>query len=170
MFAIGDLVVYGGSGVCRVKDISTIRMDGIPKDKLYYILAPHNRDDSHIYAPVENCKIVMRKALTRAEGQALIEEIPMLEAVDAGNDRQREQLYREIIKSCDCRRIISVIKTLWLRGQERLRAGKKLSSLDERYLKLAEDALYEELALALELEKKEVISYIEQHMKALIEA
>lgn len=40
MFAVGDLVVYGGEGVCRVESIgpSGLRYDG--GDKTYYHLAP----------------------------------------------------------------------------------------------------------------------------------
>ena len=169
MFKIGDRVIYGSSGVCDVTDISTINIDGIPKDKLYYILCPYGKNESFIYAPVENCKVVMRKVLTLAEAEALIAEIPALEPVEAGTDKQREQLYRECIKSCDCRRLIAVIKTLWLRNQDRIKTGKKSSALDERYLKLAEDALYGELALALGLEKSDVGPHIQRCMEAMLQ-
>ena len=43
MFAVGDLVVYGGEGVCRVESIgpSGLRYDG--GDKTYYHLAPDRK-------------------------------------------------------------------------------------------------------------------------------
>lgn len=169
MFTIGDRVIYGISGVCDITDISTINIDGIPKDKLYYILCPYGKNESFIYAPVENCRVVMRKVLTRSEAEALIAEIPTLEPVDGGTDKQRELLYRECIKSCDCRQLIRVIKTLWLRGQSRIQTGKKSSSLDERYLKLAEDALYGELGLALGLEKSAVGPHIRYCMETMLQ-
>ena len=40
MFEKGDFVVYGRDGICQVSDITTLEMDGVPKDKLYYILSP----------------------------------------------------------------------------------------------------------------------------------
>ena len=169
MFNIGDRVIYGSSGVCDVINISTVNIDGIPKDKLYYILCPYGRNESYIYAPVENCRVVMRKVLTRAEAEALIAEIPTLEPVEAGTDKQRELLYRECIKSCDCRQLIRVIKTLWLRSRSRIQTGKKSSSLDERYLKLAEDALYGELGLALGLEKSAVGPHIRHCIEAMLQ-
>ena len=167
MFTIGDRIIYGSSGVCDITDISTLNIEGVPKDKLYYILSPYGRNESHIYAPVENCKVIMRKMLTREEALALLDELPALEPIEAGTDRQREQLYRECIKSCDCRLLIRIIKTLWLRSQSRVGSGKRISSLDERYFKLAEEHLYSELAIALGMEKQEVGPYIETRMKTL---
>ena len=35
MFHIGDRVIYGGMGVCDVADISTLQLDGVPRDRLY---------------------------------------------------------------------------------------------------------------------------------------
>lgn len=168
MFTIGDRVIYGSTGICDITEISTIDMEGVPKDKLYYILSPMGKCDSHIYAPVENCKVVMRKVLTEGEAQALIAGIPELAPLEGAGDKQREQLYRACIKSCDCSRLIQVIKTLWLRGRSRLEAGKKLSALDERYLKMAEEALYAELGLALGLQKDQVGPYISRRMEELL--
>ena len=60
-----------------------------------------------------------------------------------------------------------IIKTLYLRGKERLASGKRLSSLDERYLKQAEEKLYVELAAALGIEKNAVGLYITSRMDEL---
>ena len=38
MYEVGDLIVYGRTGICEVTEITTLKMDGVPKDKLYYIL------------------------------------------------------------------------------------------------------------------------------------
>ena len=40
MFAVGDLVVYGGEGVCRVEKIGPSELRGADKEKLYYTLLP----------------------------------------------------------------------------------------------------------------------------------
>ena len=40
MFAQGDLVVYGGEGVCRVEGVGTPATTGIDKTKMYYTLSP----------------------------------------------------------------------------------------------------------------------------------
>ena len=168
MFKIGDRVIYGSAGICTVNDISTIDIDGVPKDKLYYILNPETSTGGTVFAPVENCKVAMRKMLDAAGAEELIASIPAIEPMPLVNDKAREALYREAIKSCDCRQLIVIIKTLYLRGKERLASGKRLSSLDERYLKQAEEKLYVELAAALGIEKNAVGPYITSRMDELL--
>ena len=50
MYEVGDLIVYGRTGICEVTEITTLKMDGVPKDKLYYILRPvrEKHEKSHI--------------------------------------------------------------------------------------------------------------------------
>ena len=43
-------------------------------------------------------------------------------------------------------------------------SGKKLRSTDENYLSLAENMLFEEFAYALDIDKSEVVEYIEKHI------
>ncbi len=167
MFKIGDMVVYGGSGICRVMDISTLDMEGVPKDRVYYILKPSGRGDSRIFAPVENNRTVMRRVLSRDEADALIGSIPDIELLPNTDDKNREATYRECIKSCDCRSLVQIIKTLYSRSRARVEAGKKVSSLDERYLKQAEDFLYAELSIPLGVPKEEMSAYIASRLEQL---
>ena len=37
MFEQGEYIVYGSTGVCKVEKVTTMDMDGVPGDKLYYI-------------------------------------------------------------------------------------------------------------------------------------
>ena len=74
--------------------------------------------------------------------------------------------YKEALKTCDCRVWISMIKALYLRRKDRLEQGKKMTDLDERYFKTAEDNLYSELALSLGMKKDEMVSYITERVLA----
>ena len=40
MFEVGDLIIYGYQGVCRVDSIGQSDISGVPSDKLYYTLVP----------------------------------------------------------------------------------------------------------------------------------
>lgn len=62
------------------------------------------------------------------------------------------------------KRLVGIIKTLYLRKQERVDAGKKNTALDERYFKLAENHLHSELAFALQIEKANVNEIILKHI------
>lgn len=159
MFAAGDYVVYGQSGICQVLDVTTMDMDGIPKDRLYYVLRPDGKD-TRIFAPVENNRLVLRRIMTREEAESLMQEIPEMEALQIPDDKHREEQYRQCIKSCQSREIVRMVKTICLRKRERLARGKKATATDEKYLKMAADSLYSELSMLLSIPKNEMESYI----------
>ncbi len=149
MFKKGEFVVYGQSGICEITDIMQLNMTGVDRKKLYYALAPQKDKSSIIYSPIDNSKIIIREVITKKEAVELISEIPDIEELWITNEKLREESYKEAMASCDCRQWIKIIKTLYVRKQERLAAGKKVTATDERYYKQAKDYLYAELSFAL---------------------
>lgn len=162
MFQVGELIVFGNNGVCRVEKIGAPDLIGVPAGVDYYTLAPYYKSNSRVFTPCNNDKIVMRPILTKDEALMLIKEISSIGLITVLDERKREDAYKEVMKSCDCRKFVSIIKTIHLRKQERLQEGRKITSSDEKYCQMAEDKLYEELAIALEIDKKEVKDYIGQ--------
>lgn len=160
MFKKNDYVVYGASGVCKIMDVSTIDMMGGDKERLYYTLQPLNAKDSQIYTPVDNEKIIIRSVISKDEANELIDEITEIPEIWIQVDKLREEKFKEAIKSCDCKEWIKVIKTIYLRKQERIAQGKKITATDEKYFRMAEDHLYSELSVALDIEKNEIGDYI----------
>lgn len=167
MFKKGDLIVYGATGVCEVMDITTINIPEVPKDRLYYVLRPYYQKGSKVFSPVDNEKTVMRRVITKEEAINLIDDIPNIHELWISNNKLREEEYKEVIRSCQCREWIRMIKTSYTRKQERLVQGKKTTATDERYLKIAKDNLYSELALPLEIPKDEVEKYIKSRINNL---
>lgn len=167
MFEINDYVVYGGSGVCKVNKIGTIDISGIDKDKLYYTLEPVYSKGSLVYTPVDNTKAIMRRILSKEEARKLIDEIPNIEIITAADDKEYEAVFKEIMKKQECREWIQIIKTLYLRKQNRIAQGKKTTNTDEKYLHLAEDRLYGELAIPLEMPKDQVEDFIVARVESL---
>lgn len=166
MFEVGEYIVYGCKGVCQVEEITHIDIPGSNKDRLYYVLAPLEDRNGKIYAPTDNAKVTMRKVITKQEAEQLIEEMPQIEELWVANEKQREFQYKEALKTCDYRAWISIIKTLYFRKKERIAQGKKITSLDERYLKAAENELYGELSLTLGVSKSEMEDYICKRLEA----
>ena len=167
MFKKGEYVVCGNNGICKVTDVTTLNMASAPKDRLYYILKPVYAESSTVYIPVDNHKISIRPALTKADTHELIAKIPALELIWVENDKQRELTYKECLSKNSCEDYVRIIKTLYLRKQDRLAKGQKIIGLDERYLKQAEDLLYGELAVALGIEKQGVQAYITEEIEKL---
>ena len=161
MFEKGEYIVYGHNGICKVEDITHLNLSGVDKGKLYYVLAPLGKKESRIYYPVDREKDGRaRRTITRAEAEQLLSEIPQIGLIEVVNDKMREDIYKQALYSSDCRNWISMVKTLFLRRQDRLRHGKRIASVDERYMKMAEEALYSELAFALDKSKEEMADFI----------
>ena len=165
MFQVNDVVIYGHHGFCEITNVGTLKMPMADQEKLYYTLRPVYHKESSVYAPVENRKIVMRSVITKEEAENLIQNIPRIETVWIVNEKAREVQFKEAMQTCDCEELVKIIKTLYLRKQQRLESGKKVTVVDEKYFRQAEDKLYEELAYALGMEKKQVGTYISQHME-----
>ena len=170
MFEVGEYVVFATNGVCKVEAVGKLEMNGMSEEKLYYTLTPIHASETKVFTPVDNNKVVMRRVLSKEEALALINDINNIETISITDDKAREEVYKEAIKKCDCRELIKIIKTLYLRKEARLSEGKKVTNSDERYLKIAEENLYEELALPLEIDRSEMGAFIVERVEALKKA
>ena len=164
MFEVGDYIVCGNNGICSVENISTIDVPDVDPNRLYYILQPVFAKTSVVYIPVDNEKIIMRKVLTKEQVNELIDHIPEIETIGEPNDKLREERFKECMKYHDCVEWLKVIKTLYLRKQERVERGQKVTATDARYMKTAEDNLYCEFAMALGIDRNEVVDFIEKRI------
>lgn len=160
MFEKGAYVVCGSKGVCLVEDITTLNISGVDKERLYYILKPVYMAASTVYVPVDASKESIRPILSKEEAQALIRVIPQIPLITITNDKLLEQEYRGCMKSNSCEEWIKIIKTIYLRKQKRIEAGRKVTAVDAKYFRLAEDSLYGELAVALGMPREDVEEYI----------
>lgn len=160
MFGIGDYVICGNKGVCMVENITTLNISGVDKERQYYILKPLYMTGSTVYVPVDSPKESMRRAMRRDEAEKLIEAIPDIPLLVITNDKLSEQAYKDCIKTNDCEDLVRIIKTIYTRKQKRLKAGRKVTAVDAKYFHMAEENLYGELAVALNISRKEVEGYI----------
>ncbi|MFQ9514489.1 MAG: CarD family transcriptional regulator [Eubacterium sp.] len=165
MFKVGDYIVHGRNGVCKVEDITHIDISGADKNQLYYTLVPLKSTGSKIFYPVDSDKVIMRSVVSKKEAENIVAEIEEIEPIWIDNDRQRESRYKEVISSCDCEKLIGIIKTLYERNRERTAQGKRITYVDDRYLREARENLHDEFSIALGIDKEEVERYIQEHIK-----
>lgn len=162
MFKKGDFVVNANNGICEITDIVTMNMSGT--DKEYYLLVPINEQTAKVYIPVDTASQRIRLVMNKTDALELIESIKDIDEAYIENEKEREKTYKEALNSRDPKRLVGIIKTLYLRRQKRLDAGKKSTAVDDRYFKLAENHLHNELAFALERDKSEIPDLIFLHM------
>ena len=165
MYQIGDIVIYGNGGVYKVEAIGVPDMKHIDKNKLYYTLYQIYNSET-IYTPVDT-NIFMRPAITYEQAQDLIKQIPNIETEIYHNSNMRvlSEHYQTSIDIHDCLDLIQLIKTVYTKGIIVSEEGKDLGQIDKQFLKKAEDLLYSELAIALNIPKESVMDYIEKSVK-----
>lgn len=162
MFKKGNYVVNANNGICEITDIVTMNISGENKD--YYLLVPIEEKTAKVYIPVDMADKRIRLAMTNEEAWTFIKSINAIDEAYLENEKEREKIYKEAIASRDPKRLVGIIKTLYLRKQERVEAGKKNTAVDERYFKLAENHLHSELAFSLGVSKQEVSNIIVSHL------
>ena len=158
MFKVGEYVVYGNAGVCKIEDIGPLSIGSSDKD--YYTLVPVYGRNSRLYTVVDSDKVVIRRTMTKQESDALIDAMENIDALRINDEKNREEIYKETMKKCDCRAWVQMIKTIYMRKMERLEKGKKVTSSDERYLNMVQDSLYGELAFSLQIPREKVGEFI----------
>lgn len=156
MFQKGEYIVYGHHGICQIEDITHLNMSEADEKKLYYVLVPVDARGSRIYYPADRENKNARYLMTKEEALSLLRDFPFVEKMQIGVDKLREETYKKAFYSGDQRIWASLLKTLYERRQDRLKNGKRIASVDERYQKLTEEALCGELAFVLGKTKQEL--------------
>ena len=150
MFKVGERIIYKRD-VCIIKEI--IRKD----NKEYYKLIPVLDESLIINVPTTNNNL--RYPISKKEAEELIKKIPSIPIIET-NDKLLEQEYKDLMKTNTHEDLIKIIKTTYLRNEERKIKGKKLADKDLTYFKKAEDYLYNELSISLNMSNKECKNYI----------
>ena len=161
MYAVGDLILYGRTGVCRVEEIDEDAPRNAEEARQYYRLRPLYQNCS-IRVPVANGKIFSRPIVSRGEAESLIRRMPELEAEPYYNRNlnQLREHYRQHLEGGRCEDLVRLTKSLYRKKQEAEASRRKFGSVDERFMKEAEDLLFGELAAALGIERGAVERYI----------
>ena len=126
MYQVGDLIVYGGTGVCRVMEVGP-QTGG----RLYYTLEPVY-GSCRIFTPVENSKVLMRPIVTRQEAERLIDEIPAIQPEAYYNKVLREltEHYDTILKTYNCGELLKLTMSIYAKKQEAETQKRRLGAVD----------------------------------------
>lgn len=129
-----------------------------------YFLIPVNDDSIKYQVPKDS--ILLRKLITKEEIDKLLLEIPEIKTIDNG-DKKIEQIYKELMNRRTHEDLIKIIKTTYLRNQLRVLNNKKISEIDDEYLKRAEKYLYEEIGVVLNMTYEQIKEHVIKKIKEL---
>lgn len=164
MFEVGEFIVYGTNGICRVTDICPSPYDSADT-RTYYLLVPVNNPmSSTIYTPVDNDRVPMRRLMTPEEIEALILSMPHIELLSVPVEKQRRDLYRATVGALRPEGYVSVMKTVRERYERLSAAHKHFPVSDMEYGRLARHMLYSEISHVLSIKEESVEEYIAQKL------
>lgn len=151
-YAVGALVLYGRTGVCRVEGVGTPhfqKSDG----RIYYTLrSVFSTCGELIYVPVDTAS--MRPLIGCEEAAGCLALISQLKP-EGFHSRKPAELtahYQEMLTSCRPKDCLLLIKEIYWKQK----SAKKLGQVDARYLKVAERLVCEELAAVLNTEPESI--------------
>jgi CarD family transcriptional regulator len=165
MFEIGDSVVSTTNGICMITDIVDLDLSDNHQTKPYFLLVPFTEKNAKVYIPIDGAEKRIRRTMNREQAMDVIRLIGGTEELSVKNEKERELRYKEAIRSSDPLQLVMIIKNLHRRKAERLAAGKKCTSVDERYYKIATHNLHAELAFALDCTEAEVGRVIQEYVE-----
>ena len=165
MYQVGEVVLYGTDGVFRVNEITPKKIGKVTSD--YYILRSVYRASTVVYVPVGGgLEDHMHPVLSRAEIEALIDNMPACSCPWVENESERKLRYKDILNAGDRSAVAGMIKTLYEHRMKQEKAGKKMHLSDERFLKDAERILYDEIAHVMEIEPGQVVAFLQQRLNS----
>lgn len=165
MYQIGDQVVYGVHGVCRVMDLEERLVDR--KHLTYLALEPVGQSGSRYLVPTHNAAAMgkLRKMLSREELEAMLSSPAVLSDSWIPDENLRKQTYRELIGSGDRVKLMQMIRTLYRHKAAQAAAGRKCHLCDENFLRDAEKLLTSEVALVMGMDYDQARNYLKEHLK-----
>ncbi len=165
-YSIGETVVYRKQGIYVVSEIKEQEIGAVKKN--YYVLSSVYDKNTSVYVPVDNEVLTarMEHVLSEEEIHRIIDvsEESSIQWID--NAAERAVCFEEILKSGDLAKILSLLKMLIIRKEQKEIKPFKTSARDEKAFNSAQKAVTEAFAYPLGLEKNQVIQYISERIKS----
>ncbi len=166
MFQKNDYVFYGSGGICKIVAVQAAPLDGMPKDRLYYVMNSAYDASSVMYVPVDSDCVFLRALITAEEAQALLEEIPRMKLIEEENAKQLRERYQTLMRKYMPADWGLVLKTVQARLDEPRPIARRISETERSYAETAKRNLCTELSIVLQIPQAEIT---EQVMRAVRE-
>lgn len=165
MYQIGEQVVYGVHGVCRVVDQEERLVDR--KRLTYLALEPVGQGGSRYLVPTHNAAAMakLKHMLSREELAALMDSEEVRKNGWISDENQRKQTYRELISSGDRAKLMQMVRTLYRHKAAQSAAGRKVHLCDDNFLRDAEKLLLGEVCVVMEMDADQAKQYLRSKLK-----
>ncbi|MCR5216586.1 MAG: CarD family transcriptional regulator [Lachnospiraceae bacterium] len=160
MYQIGQYVMYGNTGICKVMSIGPSEF--LNPEKEYYTLQPiFSNTNSVIYVPTDKAESV-RKVLSASEAHSYLSSLKdmKVEHFASRNSTLVSQHYKSLLETHEIEKNLALFKEASEKIELAIEAGKKPLQTDLNFKETSERLLCEELSIALDLSQDEVRSQL----------
>lgn len=164
-FRIGEYVVYGTSGVCKIENITLTSLSSAIPPRQYYILT-QVKSASTIYVPCEGPseKRRMRYLLSKDGIDRLLSSVKD-KTMEWNSDRKaRNTLFHDILSAGVSEEYLLMIRCIYAQKEYLESNKKKLSNTDSDILFTAQTLLEDEFSFVLGISCQEVGKYIKDSL------
>lgn len=155
-FQLGDVVLYGSNGVCKISKLDTIN------DKNYYILVPIHKAGTKVLIPTDSEQLIAKMRMVPTK-EVLLEQISM------ARDQHMNWITENTARHDDAKRILSsgeevelilLVRAYTEHRKSVVNRGKRVSSTDAIILRNATERLRDEFSYVLSITTEEVDNLI----------
>ena len=166
MFEVGQWVMYGIHGVCRVAGTEKQLVNR--KRAEFLVLEPLSKAESKFYLPLGNPTALakLKPVLTVEELKALLGNPEVREDHWIDEESRRKMYYKELIARGDRKEILQTICSLYRYKAAQMEAGKKFHLCDDNFLRDAEKLMSSDIALVLEMTMEQARDYLRTEFAA----
>ncbi len=164
MYQVGDNVVYGIHGVCRIVNEEERLVDH--KKMTYLALEPLGQNGARFLVPTQSPAAMakLHHMMTKAELETLLRSDEVRADGWIKDENLRKQTYRTLINSGDRAKLIGMVHTLYRQKASQAAAGRKFHLCDENFLRDAEKLINSEVSIILNMESDQVRKYIRDRL------
>ena len=165
-YEVGQYVVYGTNGICKVDSIERMSFSPGAPGEFYYVLRQHKNPSNQFFVPTQNEEMLskLREPMCREDIEDILMGLSDEDVKWIEDRRQRGDYFKEILHEGVSGRLLNMIICIYEKKRELVKNGKKLSVTDQTTLKAAEKLLEEEFGWALGMDPKDIPAFIRKRL------
>ena len=163
MFNIGDMVFYGGHGVCEIEDITEMTIS--KETKKYYRLKSHVQPKLQLFHPVVTKQPKISKMMTKEAAEHVLEIFKQEPTEWVARSIDRTKAHKKVLETKDQAQIAQMLNTILRKEAEMKLEGKKLYAQDQEIVRQVLAILCDEISISLDKTKQEVMDLIQANMQ-----
>ena len=162
MYSIGEIVVHKREGLAKIV------VDKTMMDKKYFLLTLLRGNGETIYVPFDSCDDIIRPVMSVENADNILRLMKNLSFEFNINTKQRRDDFKKRIVSGNIEDIVYLVRQLHdFNNSSSLPEKLKFGQMDFYLLEKARDYLFDELALAYNIERSLIDNFIENRISTL---